>query len=108
MRPNDGKAFLRWEKEASRAVLAVLPDRGVERTIMWEAFDPSTIVVWLVTASDQERDALLADQQSIEELVEEPVLGVDPERGYRTVLLTAQSEETVARDFGGDWWAAIK
>ena len=70
--------------------------------------DPKHLSVWIVTDTDAQRDALAHDAGLRESLV--GVLhAVDyPQAAVPEVGFAFESEETVKRDFGGNWWYAIK
>ena len=70
--------------------------------------DPQHLALWLVTATDRQRDALLADGQADAAVRQALADAGYPRRAIPLVGVTAESRETVDRDFGGDWWAAVK
>ncbi len=57
---------------------------------------------WIITATDHERDMLIADYALMEQLIE----------AGKAVLLpdsfTFQSEQTVSRDYEGSWFYAMR
>lgn len=86
---------------------AALSDRGVGRVEFVTAFsEPFDSFVWLGTSTDNERDALL-DVPDLHELVRD---AVQPS-GFDLSLIrgvTAQSQETVDRDYEGSWFYALR
>jgi hypothetical protein len=70
--------------------------------------DPKHLAIWITTDTDAQRDALLRDaafQQSLRAALRE--VGY-PEAAIGKVGFALQSEETVRRDYAGNWWHAIK
>lgn len=89
-------------------LLRAFCDAGVTRVQYVAAF-PSLdgAWVWLGTATDAERDALAGTQpQTLAQvrLIAERH-GFPPEQVNG---VTVQSEETVARDYGGSWFYALR
>ena len=71
------------------------------------AMKPALLEVWLGTCTDAERDALSRSESPVllqVGLVAER-LGFSPEK---VAGVTVQSEETVARDFAGSWFYALR
>ena len=94
-------------ERGARSAVRELRSRGVVRAISFLGYylEP---VVWLVTEHDAERDQLLADDR-----LQDRVLLHLSRAGVRGDLIarggvTAESEETVNRDFGGCWYHAMK
>jgi hypothetical protein len=79
---------------------------GVVRVEYVSAFpDQDDAWVWLGTATDAERDALASRELlgALRDVV--PGAGFDP--GLISGV-TVQSEETVARDYAGSWFYALR
>ena len=70
--------------------------------------DPKLLAVWITTETDAQRDALAADPALKAALVAVLHAVGYPEAAIPEVIFTYESQETVAREFGGDWWACIK
>lgn len=90
-----------------RRVVEELRPQGVVRAIPFLGYHVQP-VVWLVTRRDAERD-LLTQRGLPRDLVVRRLedAGVRSDLAARAGL-TVESEETVDRDYGGDWWAAMK
>lgn len=64
---------------------------------------------WLVVGSDRERDELLADALWLLEQARTSFRGAGfSDENVARARATVESEETVDRDFGGNWWARMK
>ena len=94
-------------RRAARCLVAELRDQGVTGDYSFLGFhcDP---VVWLVTQTDLERDRLLRSRQ-LRGLVVHRL----KEAGVRDDLAeqagaTVESQETVDRDFDGNWRYAMQ
>ena len=70
--------------------------------------DPKHLAIWVTTETDEQREALYSDK-SIQEKAKE-ILNKNqyPEEAIPFIYLTFESEETVKRDFAGNWWHAVK
>ena len=69
---------------------------------------PANLAFWVSTNTDDEKAALEADatlKARLQQILRE--VGY-PAGAIAKVALAFQSQEAVDRDFGGDWWAAIK
>jgi hypothetical protein len=93
-----------------RGVLRVVQElrpQGVIRAIPFLGYHVQP-VVRLVTRLDAERD-LIAQRGIPRDLVVRRLedAGVRSDLAARAGL-TVESEETVDRDYGGDWWAVMK
>lgn len=90
------------------ALLRAFGDLGVIRIEYVSAFPfPDDAWVWLGTSTDAERDALVRSEPEV--LVE--VRLIAERHGFlaeRVSGVTVQSEETVARDFQGSWFYALR
>ena len=65
--------------------------------------------VWLVTASDAERDALLTSPQPCVSEVRDAILAAGwPADQIDNVHTTSQSQETVDRDYESSWFYALR
>jgi len=69
---------------------------------------PSCLAVWVKTKTDQERDLLIASPGLQDELRHVFRLRGYPEVAIPTIAFAFQSQETVERDFKGDWGLAIR
>ena len=65
-------------------------------------FDPPEWACWIVTSLDEERDRLACDASLNERLV------LAANAGFPPTSFTFQSEETVARDYKGSWFYAMR
>lgn len=69
---------------------------------------PVHLAIWTTTATDRERDALSRDEQLLSHfrslLLEEGY----PADAVPHVGFAFESEETVKRDYNGNWWYAVK
>lgn len=70
--------------------------------------DPKNLAVWITTDTDTQRDELLSNGALIDEfrLVFRAV-GY-PEHAIRHICFVFESQQTVDRDFNGNWWHAVK
>ncbi len=98
-----------WDQlERIREVLVRgLSDRGVTKVeFVTEFVEPYQSSVWLGVSSDAERDELLA-QSDLLGLVHGALRsnGLD---ASLVVSATAQSQETVSRDYEGSWFYALR
>jgi len=101
----------RWQllQEAKPALLRVGAERGVVRIEFVSAFPSSDrIVVWLGTETDRQRDSLGVDDPLLDEVRSVLVrTGFAPEQ-LNDLMTTAQSQETVDRDYAGSWFYALR
>jgi hypothetical protein len=70
--------------------------------------DPKHLAIWITTNKDQQRDALRNDCDFHSSLV-----SVLRDEGYPAdaisqVAFAFESEETVQRDYEGNWWYVVK
>ncbi len=70
--------------------------------------DPKHLAVWITTQTDRQRDALSADESLKARLREILAESSYPQKAIPQVGFAFESEETVQRDHGGNWWYAIK
>lgn len=100
----------RWTalQEMEPALLRAFRDAGVVRVEYVAAFPSEDGAwVWLGTTTDAERDRL-ADTES---QVLAQVRAIAEQHGFTSEKVsgvTVQSEETVARDFEGSWFYALR
>ena len=70
--------------------------------------DPRHLAVWIVTSRDRDRDRLRADRA-----LEAELRGALRDLGYPEAAIPEvgfafESQQTVNRDYGGNWWHAVK
>ena len=108
MDPGDLPAKIRrFEQQALAAAKERFEDAKVF-TIGATDIDPKYFAVWITTQTDAQRDALSSDSNLKEALVAAlHTVGYPPE-AIPKVVFAFESEETVKRDYGGDWWACLK
>ena len=70
--------------------------------------NPGLLAVWVRTATDADRDRLASDKALLVEMRQLLVEAGYPPSALKSVSFTYESDETVKRDFGGNWWWAIK
>jgi len=102
----DFRSDLEPEVERTEALILqvikeVVPAARLER-IGHIDFDPPEWSCWVVTATDDERDRLAAAVGLKERLALVAKAGFPPDS------FTFQSEETVARDYEGSWFYAMR
>lgn len=98
----------RWTglQEAAPLLVAAFGGRGVVRVEYVAAFPQPDVWVCLGTATDAQREALAADERLDDEVRQ--VLDLRCEVGIKVQGVTVQSEETVARDYDGSWFYALR
>jgi hypothetical protein len=69
---------------------------------------PESLGVWVKTRTDAERDGLLADATLKQTLDQALSQAGYPEAAIPHVELTIQSQETVDRDYEGNWFYAMR
>ena len=100
----------RWAllQDTTPTLLQVFGESGVTRIEFVSAFPSRDDVwVWLGTSTDAERDALTGTGPHVLSTVRLVARG----HGFEAAKVsgvTVQSEETVARDFGGSWFHALR
>lgn len=70
--------------------------------------DPKHLAIWVTTDSDSQRDTLIDDagfQKAARDILRKNGY---PEESIPLVVITFESEETVKRDYEGNWWYAVK
>lgn len=70
--------------------------------------DPKHLAYWITTATDAERDRLAADVELHAAFRRAVAEAGYPAEAVAEVGLAFQSEETVQRDYGGNWYYAVK
>lgn len=91
----------RTEALILRVAREVVPSARLERIGPID-FDPPKWSCWVVTNTDAERDALANDTELNQRFV------VAAKAGFPPDSFTFQSEETVARDYEGSWFYAMR
>ncbi len=101
-----------WDKlaRAEARVVEALRGNGVTRVEHVVGFGepPRHVSLWLVTTTDRERDALPADNPFLDvakAAIEQA--GLTP-ADVSELMTLAQSEETVAREYRGGWFYALR
>lgn len=101
-----------WDKLARAEALVVdaLRDRGVVRVehVVGFAEPPRHLSLWLVVQTDRERDALSTENPHIDVARAAVVQAGMTAADVSELLTVAQSEETVARDYDGSWFYALR
>ena len=70
--------------------------------------DPKYLAIWITTSTDSLRDTIKNDndlKESVRDILRENDY---PEDAIPFVGIAFESEETVKRDFDGNWWYAVK
>jgi hypothetical protein len=70
--------------------------------------NPRHLAIWITTNSDAQRDALNEDTAFQRGLCDILRRAGYPAEAIELVGFAIESEETVRRDLGGNWWYAIK
>ncbi|WP_183204088.1 hypothetical protein [Brevundimonas lenta] len=70
--------------------------------------DPKHLAVWITTPTDRERDRLARDPAVAARFREILAEEGYPPAAIPDVGLAFESQETVDRVFGGNWWHAVK
>lgn len=93
------------------AVKGVVAAKSVSPWVFWIGaynIDPKYLFFVIAVQTDRERDRLRADQQLSEQLMQALVTVDWPEAARPHVKFEIESEETVKRESGGNWWAHYK
>ncbi len=110
----------RWERRAGRdvfealerstpAIVAELSPHGVVGVQYVVGFvHPFSVHVWLVTATDADRDALGSSNPFLAEVTAAILSGDFPCEHGTIDGTVAQSQETVDRDYEGSWFYALR
>lgn len=70
--------------------------------------DPKHLAIWVTTDTDSERD-MLNDDEAFKDAVMNILRNNGyPEEAIPFVAIAFESEETVKRDYEGNWWYAVK
>ena len=69
---------------------------------------PKHLAYWITTATDAQRDRLAADSEMQDEFRRILMREGYPADAILEVGFAFQSEETVERDYGGNWFHAVK
>jgi hypothetical protein len=106
--PADLQAAIARTEAAMRVHLRrTIPQAGI---FSFGAVDihPKHLAFWVKTATDAERDALLGDP-GFRPAMRAILLDAGyPADAVPLVGFTAESQETVERDWGGNWWHRVK
>jgi hypothetical protein len=97
-------------EDAESRLLAALGDAGVERIEYVVGFvEPYTVSVWLGTATDAQRE-LLAEREGLREKVLDALraAGIEGTDAVFSDVVVVQSQETVDRDYRGNWFYALR
>lgn len=70
--------------------------------------NPKHLAIWISTDTDTQRDALAKDDKFKKAVKSILKNNGYPEEAIPLIGIAFQSEETVKRDYGGNWWYAIK
>lgn len=94
---NDAKAFVRRKYAASDVF-----------SLGATEIDPRHLAIWITTDTDSQRNAL-----NLDEAFKPAIRDILKKNGYPAeaiphVAIVVESQETVSRDFLGNWWHAVK
>jgi hypothetical protein len=70
--------------------------------------DPRFLAVWITTETDLERDRLEKDEDLLQRLRAALLQAGYPADAVPLVGFSFESQETVNRDYGGNWWYRVK
>jgi hypothetical protein len=70
--------------------------------------DPRHLAIWITTKTDEQRDLLRQDQDFQNQLRAVLLVAGYPPAAIPLVAFAFESQETVSRDFGGNWYYATK
>jgi hypothetical protein len=101
----------RWEviENARPALLAKLAPEGVIRIEVVASFPHSDrFAIWLGTETDEQRNALPERNPCLDEVRSCLAESGFPAEQVSGLLTTAQSQETVDRDYQGSWFYALR
>lgn len=96
---------------AARKIVALARERVASAGIFhFGAVDihPKHLAYWITTATDAERDRLAGDADLQDEFRRVLLRSGYPADAVLEVGFAFQSEETVQRDYGGNWFHAVK
>lgn len=96
-------------ERATPSIVQVLTPYGVVGCEYVVGFvHPFGVHVWLVTATDAERDALGSHNPFLEEVASAILANDFPSQHASMAGTVAQSQETVDRDYEGSWFYALR
>lgn len=108
MDPGDLTGKIRRFEQLALAAAKERIDDAKVFTIGAPDVDSKYLALWITTQTDAQRDALSGDAGLKKALVA-ALHSVDyPPEAIPQVGFAFESEETVKREWGGDWWACIK
>jgi hypothetical protein len=70
--------------------------------------NPDNLAIWITTATDDERNVMRASPEFLSELREIRLAAGYPRAAIPEVGFEFESQQTVDRDYGGNWWYRIK
>ena len=70
--------------------------------------NPRHLAIWVRTRSDRQRNRLARDPQVTEEMRRLLAETGYPAEAVPLVGFAFESDETVRREYGGNWWHAVK
>ena len=100
-------AIYRARREVRGLVRRISP-RARVFTFGAARIDPRFLALWIATPTDAERDQLRADTNLMSALRAAFIRAGYPVDAVPSVRIAVESEETIARDFGGKWSRATK
>jgi len=96
-------------EQATPAIVRALAPKGVVDVQYVVGFvHPFSVHVWLVTATDAERDALGSSDPSLDEVTSAVLASGFPAEHATIDGTVAQSQETVDREYEGSWFSALR
>jgi hypothetical protein len=96
-------------EQATPAIVRTLAPKGVVDVQYVVGFvHPFSVHVWLVTATDAERDALGSRNPSLAEVTSAILASGFPAEHATIDGTVAQSQETVEREYEGSWFYALR
>ena len=96
-------AVSRVEAEILKALHGIVPTAELKRIGPLGTDDRSSWSCWIVTATDNERDFIKNDSALMTKLWK-----VSSDAGFAPDSFTVQSNETVVRDYKGNWFYAMR
>jgi hypothetical protein len=70
--------------------------------------DPRHLAIWIATQTDEERDQMRATSDLIPTFQRVLIAAGYPSAAVPEVAFEFESQETVDRDYEGNWWYAVK
>ncbi len=95
--------MIRVEAEILKIVHALVPEAELKRIGPLGTDEKSTWSCWIITATDEERDCIKNDSELIARLWK-----VSSDAGFAPDGFMVQSQETVQRDYKGNWFYAMR